>query len=270
MTQSNMNNVAFILTCHQSQKIRPNGFYIVDRFIQSIHEHCEFKHTIYLYDNTSEDKFPIDDYHGYNIEYEYVEDQTIRGNTGPWNDGVTKAINNGADLVIICNDDLILNKSINSFIKQINNHSDNHKSIYGPLCQPQGVLGGPQGVSQPTNKIYDTDGYILNGFLFAFTKELYHSHKVNDEIFSSHIDYIWNANEIEFQQRLWKDGVRSFVVGHCWIYHEKIRAWKAHINPTGNQATMTVEQRLQNSANKLEDYEKNWKAKFELLNKKEI
>ena len=104
--------IGFVLTCNQS-KTRPNGFYVVDRFLQSLHEHCNYEHKIYLFDNASEDKFDLDKYKELNIEYTYVEDQTKRGNTGPWNDGVTAAFNDGADQVYVCNDDLIINKSIN-------------------------------------------------------------------------------------------------------------------------------------------------------------
>jgi hypothetical protein len=274
-----MNNikVGFVLTCHQSQKIRPNGFYIVDRFIQSIHNHCHYDHAIYLFDNSSEDKFDLERYKGYNLNYTYVEDQTLRGNTGPWNDGVIKAIEDGVDQVFICNDDLILNKSINNFITEISRHQHCDKGIFGPLCQPTGVLGGPQGRHAPDFKIVDvtgkgkfgdpnpTGGYILNGFLFGFTKEFYQTYKYNNgEIFDPTI--IWGGNESELQFRLWEKGARSIIIGSCWIYHEKIRAWKVHMNPDGNQANMTVEERLNHSEIKLKDYEENWKPLMEKFN----
>ena len=96
-----MNNVAFIFAFHQSEKIRPNGFYIVDRLIQSIHKYCNYNYTIYLFDNTSEDSFPLENYKGFNIKYEYVENQTVRGLTGAWNDAVLKSIEDNNDLIIM-------------------------------------------------------------------------------------------------------------------------------------------------------------------------
>jgi hypothetical protein len=269
--------IGFVLTCNQS-KTRPNGFYVVDRFLQSLHKYCDHEYKIYLFDNSSEEKFDLDKYKEFEIEYTYVEDQTKRGNTGPWNDGVIAAINDGADQVYVCNDDLILNKSINNIIKEVASHENNDVGIYGPLCQPSGVLGGPQGNNGPVFKIWEITGtgevgeipktgMLLNGFLFGFTKEFYHKYKLEtNEIFNPAPEYNWNANECEFQLRLWKQGARSFIVGSCWIYHEKIRSWKAQTNPGGNQATMSTEERLQNSADKLKDYEDNWKDKFELFN----
>lgn len=271
--------IGFVLTCHQSKKIRPNGFYIVDRFLQSLHSHCHYEHKIYLFDNSSEDEFDIEKYKDFNIEYTYINDQTIRGNTGPWNDGVIKAFMDGAEQVYICNDDLILNKSINNLISEVKSHKYNNVGIYAPLCQPNGVLGGPQGANSPTFKISDvtgkgevgslpTSGYLLNGFLFGFTREFYNRYKYDsNKIFNPSSEYIWNANECEFQLRLWKLGARSFIIGSCWIYHEKIRAWKVHTNPSGNQSKMTTKERLKFSEDKLLDYDDNWKHKFEKFNK---
>ena len=39
-------------------------------------------------------------------------------------------------------------------------------------------------------------------------------------------NYPWVGNEEEFQHRIWQEGGRSFVIGNCWVFHEKIRGWK--------------------------------------------
>ena len=206
-------------------------------------------------------------YSDMDIRYTYVEDQTIGGNTAPWNAGALAAFNEGYDKIYISNDDLIFNKSINNLI--VNTNDDN--TIYGPICQPGGMLGNsPQISDKPINNQIDitgegevgelpSKGFLLNGFLFGFTNKFYEKYKRDDGyVFNSDEEYIWNANECEFQLRLWKKGVRSMLVGNCWIYHEKIRAWKYHF---GQRVTKEDYDNL--SEKKSLDYEQNWKEKME-------
>ena len=102
---------------------------------------------------------------------------------------------------------------------------------------------------------------MINGFLFGFTDKFYKKYKREDEyIFNSDKEYIWNANECEFQLRLWKKGVKSYIIGACWIYHEKIRAWKYHF---GERKSKKDYDDL--SEKKALDYEQNWKEKMEQL-----
>ena len=105
--------VAFILTMHQSKEIRPNGFELVDRYLNSLKESIIYDYTVFLFDNSSVDKFDLDKYSDIDIRYTYVEDQSLGGNTGPWNDGALTAFSEGYDKIYISNDDLIFNKSIN-------------------------------------------------------------------------------------------------------------------------------------------------------------
>ena len=93
--------IAIVLTMHQSKEIRPNGFALIDRYLKSLKESVDssWKYTIFLFDNTSEDKFNLDKYADMDIRYTYVEDQTKTGNTGPWNDGALTAYNEGYDKI---------------------------------------------------------------------------------------------------------------------------------------------------------------------------
>ena len=261
--------IAFILTMHQSDEIRPNGFELVDRYLKSLEKSLMYEnYTVFLFDNSSTKDFDISKYN-IPIRYTYVEDQTIRGNTGPWNDGALEAFNDGFDKIYISNDDLIFNKSINYLIA----NTIKENVIYAPLCQPGGMLGNsPQISNQPIAEIIDvtgkgevgelpTEGHLLNGFFFGFTNKFYEKYKRDDGyIFNSDSEYIWNANECEFQLRLWKEGVKSYIVGATWIYHEKIRAWKYHF---GQRVAEDDYNNL--SEQKSLDYEQNWKHKMEQL-----
>ena len=263
--------IAIVLTMHQSKEIRPNGFALIDRYLKSLKESVDssWKYTIFLFDNTSEDKFNLDKYADMDIRYTYVEDQTKTGNTGPWNDGALTAYNEGYDKIYISNDDLIFNKSINYLFG--NTLEDN--VIYGPLCQTGGMLGvSPQISNKAQPNVIDitgkgevdgipSEGYLLNGFLFGFTNKFYEKYKREDGyIFNADEKYIWSANECEFQLRLWKEGVKSYLVGPSWIYHEKIRAWKYHF---GQRVSEEDYNNL--SEQKSLDYEQNWKEQMERL-----
>lgn len=262
--------VAIILTMHQSKEIRPNGFDLVDRYLKSLKNSIssDWEYTVFLFDNTSVDKFDISKYSDMDIRYEYVDDQTIRGNTGPWNDGALTAFNEGYDKIYISNDDLIFNKSINDMFK----YTTEDNVIYGPLCQTGGMLGHSPQISNDGKilEIIDitgtgevdqmpTSGHLLNGFLFGFTNKFYETYQREDGyIFNSDEKYIWSANECEIQLRLWKEGVKSQIIGHTWIYHEKIRAWKYHF---GQRVSQEDYDNLSNQKSK--DYEQNWKDRME-------
>jgi hypothetical protein len=261
--------IAIILTMHQSKEIRPNGFELVDRYLTSLKKSVDphWQYTVFLFDNTSEDKFNLDKYNDMDIRYTYVEDQTLTGVTGPWNDGALNAFNDGYDKIFISNDDLIFNKSINYLFE----HTVTDNVIYGPLCQPGGMLGNsPQISNKAHHNIIDitgkgevdempTEGYLLNGFLFGFTNKFYEKYQREDGyIFNSSKKYIWSANECEIQLRLWKEGVKSHLVGLCWIYHEKIRAWKYHF---GQRVAENEYNDLSKKKNL--DYEQNWKSLME-------
>jgi hypothetical protein len=263
--------VAFVLATHQSKKIRPYGSYMIDRFLTSLrNSYIIDDYTVFLFDNSSEIRVDLDKYSDMDIRYTYIEDQMIRGATGTWNDGALQAFNEGYDKIYICNDDLILNKSINYLIA--NTLEDN--VIYGPLCQPSGIQGlTPQKSDKPIKEIINitgkgevdeipTEGHLMNGLLFGFTNKFYDTYKLEDGyLFNSDEKYIWAGNECEFQLRLWKKGVKSYLVGPAWIYHEKVHSWKYHYSDVGK----TLEQFDNENEQKSLDYEQNWKDKMEEL-----
>lgn len=251
--------IAFIVTMHQSQEIRPDGFKLIDRYLMSLKRsvNSKFDYSVFLFDNTSEDKFDLSKYSDMDIRYEYVEDQTLRGNTGPWNDGALAAYNDGFDKIYISNDDLIFNESINYLFDE----TKEDDVIYAPTCQPGGMLG--QHIQIQTGQVDDildgTGGAYLNGFFFGFTKTFYEKFRIDENnIFDP--EKKWGGNEEEIQERLWKRGVRSYVIMMSWIYHEKIRAWKYHY---GQRVTQEDYDNL--SKQKSHDYEMNWKPSMESI-----
>jgi len=215
--KKNNMNVGIIVTTHQGS-LRTNGQQLIDNFVNSCNAiNSEYK--VYVYDNSSETPITLDNQC---VTITYVEDQTVRGLTGTWNDGVNQAVQDGCDIIIVSNDDVTINDTINNFISNITD--DN--TIYGPTSD--GILSGVQKQSKPGNGTIDltnNKSNMLNGFFFGFTRNFVYNYiQTNKQLFNE--DYPWGGNEEEFQLRTWKQGAKSLVIKSCWLQHVKIRGWK--------------------------------------------
>jgi hypothetical protein len=212
--------IGIITVTHQSNEFRPDGYSLVKNFINSIN--ClTHEYKCIVVDNASTVPIELN-----NTTVIRVEDQLIYGLTGAWEIGLRAAISNECDVIIINNDDVEYNTSVNTFISEIISHTSNKDAIYGPLSN--GILGGIQYAKQPTGHITElTNNFnnMVNGFMFAFTSDFYHKYKKqNGELFDKE-NYPWGGNEEEFQRRIWALGGKSFVLGNCWVSHKKIRGW---------------------------------------------
>lgn len=213
--------VGIVTVTHQSDELRPNGLQLVTRLVNSTAD-IQYPFECVVVDNASPEPITIP-----NVDIIRVEDQTIYGLTGGWELGLQHLLSKSCDLIIICNDDLFFNETINTFVEQIEKHPERDKSIYGPLSN--GILTGVQRASKPDGIIRELTGReqnMVNGFMFAFTSTFYNTFKkANGDLFNKE-KYPWGGNEEEFQRRIWSQGAKSFVIGHCWVSHEKIRGWK--------------------------------------------
>jgi hypothetical protein len=208
--------IGIIVTTHQGE-LRPNGQELINNFINSC-KHINHEYKIYLFDNSSETPIQTEDS---NVVLTYVEDQTIRGLTGTWNDGVIMACNDDCDVILVSNDDVTINETINKLIDSI----DGNYTIYGPTSN--GIIQGLQKANGPKPGRYDltnNKSNMLNGFFFGFTKKFVYNFINENKLFNE--DYPWGGNEEEFQRRIWKNGASSIVIRDCWLSHVKIRGWK--------------------------------------------
>jgi len=219
-------NLGLVVAAHYSKEFRPTGNELIQKYCETA-AYIKYPFTIYVYDNSSTMSLTgIDQSY---VHLTRVEDQTIRGLSGVWNDGVKQAIQDGCNVIIISNDDIELNDTVNIFIEQLINHKHNDVSIYGPVSN--GILTGTQLSSGPIDRIIEltgNNGNMINGFFFGFTKNFYFNYKMENENLIDEKNYPWGGNEEEFQRRIWTQGGRSFVIGHCHLYHHKIRGWKQH------------------------------------------
>jgi len=219
--------IGFVNVMHKS-KLRPNGFKYISEFIESLYKHCNKDFMLYLYDNESDEQYNVTDYP--NLKYTYIEDQSIGGLAYPINCGVKEAVKDGCDIIVLTNDDVVLNDTINVFFDIIDKHEYKDVSLYGPLTN--GVLpmnyfqkadGPGKGVDEIT-KINTPCKELLNGFLYAFTKELYEKVKyLNGELANPSLK--WGGGELDLHDRVKAIGGKVFVIKDCWVLHHKIRGW---------------------------------------------
>jgi GT2 family glycosyltransferase len=220
--------VGFIVTSHWSDEYRPEGGEFITRFATTLKEHCNYDFNLYIVDNASSYTLPFFDF----AEYIRIEDQTLEGITGAWNQGLHKAYSDGCNVLVNCNDDLWFNKTINILLKYIESHPDIN-AVYSSLSN--GILQGSQKANAPKAGVHYKEcknaDTVLNGFCFAMSREHYEKYRfTQDKYFNRDNkhnggDGKWGGQEGQFIENSEK-GLYGIVVNECWIPHTKVRGWK--------------------------------------------
>jgi len=226
--------------------LRRIGFDLIDNFIKSLYKYCAEPFNLYLFDNQSDEKYSVPKY--MNLTYTYIKDQSIRG-LYVLNDGIENAVKDDCDIIILVNDDVVFNETINNFIHTIYNHKYKDIGLYGPLTN--GILQNRS--YQKTNKagkgIREITKLgkplgILNGFCLGFTKEFYYKFRSSNGNIAESSDK-WSGGEKRLIRVMKRRGGKVFIVKDCWLYHHKIRGWKQTIksvrrNESKNKTKNTV------------------------------
>lgn len=227
--------VGITVTTHRSKTLRPNGKELMDIFFDSFKKSdFKFEYCIYVTDNQSEIeyKYPKD----INVQVIYIKDQSTKGLTGAWNLGIDKAYRDGCDIIWNFNDDIVLNKSINTFIEQLVTIPNYQYGIFGPLSNeggheaPNNSPGPLKGIRQLMVKKGSMKD-VPNGFSFALTKQVYETYRYTESEFFpiSHSmnggDGKWGGQEGYFS--LISDGrIKYYLIQECWLEHFKFKAWE--------------------------------------------
>lgn len=223
-----MKKIGFIITCHWSDEIRPNGNELLSNFAESL-KNLNYPYNLYIVDNQSEHKLTIP---SNATKYIRIDNQYETGLTGAWNTGIFAAYNDGCDILINCNDDLWFNETINNFVEYINNDYDKN-IVYSALTD--GSLGGPHLSSGPGTGIKKLscgiDNDVINGFFFAFTKEHYELYRYSEsEYFPINHEHNGGDGKWGGQEGYWiikhKDGLFGIIICETFIPHTKYRAWR--------------------------------------------
>ena len=218
--------VGFICLMHKCKDCSRNSFDIINNFIESLYKFCKRDFILYLFDNGSDEVYEVPSYS--NIKYIKIEDQTIRGLAGPYNDGIKMAVEDNCDLIILVNDDITINYTVNIFIDIVMNHEFKDISVYGPLTNGMHVNSHQlanqpgEGIREITNEDYQFAD--INGFLMAFTPEFYHLVKLDNGDFCD-MSKKWGGGEEIMQDRARERGARMFIIKECWVHHIRISDW---------------------------------------------
>ena len=171
------NKIAFICTTHQSKKHRPNGFNLFNNYLESIYLSCKYPFKLFAFDNTSEDKFEIENKPD-NLQMTYIKNQYKGGLTYTWNEGIKMAMQENFDVIIITSDDQVYNETINDFIDVILTHELKDDCVFGPLSNNPGSGHYLQLGKEPNGKIFKmdpdkkgTEHGNINGFCMGMSKK---------------------------------------------------------------------------------------------------
>lgn len=216
--------IGITVAMHWSDELRPYGDIFIKKLVNSINDVITCDKIIYVVDNASQYRSDILTY--LNVKYFKIEDQSIEGITGAWNQGIYNAINDGCDIIINTNDDIIFNNSVNKFIDHINTDPKSTNTIYSPLTN--GVFVENQKSDGPKEGVQLTRN--IGGFMFGFTKEHYHKYKFNDICYFNKNnkynegDGVWGGQEGQFMENCDKGAICK-ILNFCWVDHNKQRGW---------------------------------------------
>ena len=217
--------IGITVAMHWSDEFRPAGDVFIKKLVNSINDVITCDKVIYVVDNASQ--YPSNILTYSNVKYFKIEDQSIEGITGAWNQGIYNAVKDGCDIIINTNDDLVFNDTVNKFIDHINTDPNSINTIYGPLTNGVNVVS--QSSNEPRKGVQLT--IDIGGFMFGFTKEHYHKYKFNDICYfnknNKHNggDGVWGGQEGQFFENCEKGAICK-IVNFCWVDHNKQRGWK--------------------------------------------
>jgi len=230
--------IGYTFAYHHSERFRPSGEKMTIDAINSFYDNCKYDFETFVIDNQSEprDSFSnVFDLTTDNLHYTYIENQFEKGLTGAWDLGIRQAVLADCDIIILSNDDIIYDKSVNNLIEYIiyDEHKDN--TVYGPVAS--GITNKVQIADKPNNvmkQIAGTHvGAYLGGHAYFFTKEVYHKYKQpTGELFiidhhHNGGDGKWGGNEGNVM--CWAEkGCRCVVAGNCWVISQtdNKQSWK--------------------------------------------
>jgi len=226
--------IGLSVTVHDSE-LNPTGYSDLKLALDSFKDFCLSDKYIVVVDNQSEnvDVAPVK----MASEYIIVTNQKAGGGlTGAWNRGVAKCVENGCDVIINSNEDVLFNKSLNDFTDLIYNFDDKVNGLFGPITniggtstyhQQRPVATVTKNLIETTNQLssHGGQGYALNGFFTGFSKEFYDKFNVDGNLFSTKEKDFWGGQEVELFERCTPQGMRSFIAECCYVQHKKNKAW---------------------------------------------
>lgn len=227
-----------------------NGVYIrqcLECFIRELPDN--FFIVVYINESNDSITLALQNSHATsNIQFIYVEDQKKNGGlTGTWNRGIALCVENDCDVIIISNDDILFDHSINNIIWQCYK-KQNEKCYFAPLTNKPGPnkckLNMNQYALHPRNiesfiSKYNNSMVNLNGFFMVFSKNVLITNNF-DSIHYFDPSYQFAGNEVEWFNRFKEKGGVPIIVPKTFVYHYKLASWRKKNNTYINQCIYVV------------------------------
>ena len=233
--------------------ITTHGFYGVfaRQCLESFIRELPKNHFIVLFINESQDEITLDLIKKYKdnkkIKIIYNKNQEeIGGLTGTWNKGIDLCLENNCDVIILSNDDILFDKSINNILWSCYEERDEIK-YFGPLSNNPGPKNCPINMCQYSIKpllhnnrkaLYKEDPCNLNGFFMVFSRKVLQINKFDNNLYFDP-SYPFGGNETEWFDRFKNIGGLPIIVPQTFIYHYKIARWREN-NIINNTCIYTI------------------------------
>jgi len=214
-------------------KGRENGRILLKSCLDSLKESAEFEYDVVIVDNASSNLVDNIDI-PLNYNYIYNDDDEF-GVTRGWNLCASFSYMNGNDFIVVCNDDIIFNKSINNFFVDVNRIED----VFTDLKLEDILFGvtSPGGTNQHSSDYYKPNSFydITNGphpvsgglhvWFMGFSRLYYEKYQVKGKLFDVEDIYPWGSNE-QFQNEHRSRGSKQIIIGSTMVEHGFGGSWR--------------------------------------------
>jgi hypothetical protein len=178
-----------------------------------------------------------------NVETIIVPNQQAYGGlTGTWNDGIIKCMSHKCNVIILSNDDLFVNETIQHIIQEAcQSQSKNTMEYFGPVTNHPGPGNEKQlfHLKNINNMSRIVNSRALNGFFMVFPVHVLHKVKF-DETHYFDPAFPFGGNEDEWYTRFSKKGGKPIVIPSTFVYHYKLQLWRENIPVKKNVCMYTV------------------------------
>lgn len=166
-----------------------------------------------------------------NVETFIIDNQTINGGlTANWNSGILECIKNNCNIIILSNDDLFINKTINNIINEaLTSFNNQTLEYFGPISNNPDhdiTKKSQQFIAKDQlSKSTIISPHYLNGFFMVFPIHVLLKMKFDNTYFFNP-KFPFGGNETEWYERFKKKGGKSIVVQSTFVYHYKLKLWR--------------------------------------------
>ena len=209
------------------KKGRAEGRLLLKDFIDSLEDSLKIKHDVLIVDNAS---FSILTEVDVALNYNYISlDDDDFGLTRAWNIAANFGYMNGNDYILVCNDDITFNESINNLFETIE-QSDMpaEDTLWGILtdCTSQSGYHFSKdignGFIDVTNEIGPVDGG-LHGWFYCFHRSYFKKYAIDGKLFDE--TWQWSGGE-RFQHAHRAKGGRQCIALSTLVQHGALGSWR--------------------------------------------